>query len=527
MRDWVRRARIAGGVAISVGALVAGANVSSVSPPQPILVAASTSSPANCAQPAPRNALRACYYRAAQPGRRADFVGAVDEPSLGSPVPDRAYGLDHDWGVGPIFAGVAPGPAPGDAVSASWQGVLRYPAGKYQVTLWSSGGVRLAVDGRNVVNQWGPDGGRFGVALTLSAGYHLVQLTWYMPGGTGRPSLLRLHWDRLPTVPQSKASRVRVDVFVVTSQQTCIAGDPWVSGPQVVVHNADGSTERAWQVDDVRGLPLGFVPSDPALSQYPQVECYQFGYSPAQVNQIRSDVAGFRDLLVSWSFGALIPDIRVHTISGPIGLHRISEGFWISPGFFEQTARPYESKETDFSIVMSSTHDPRTGRYYDPFACGGTLGADHGMWGAGYSWVPCHEPLVILHEFEHQLTFAMDHLLGFRSIYPDGDAYPQTGFPSCGRGDPDIFRWFPDSEDWGTEPDSPWCGLSSDQAGIAEMHLLAHLDPSLKHYPLGRITGNHCDDAVLDYGETAIDAGGNCLASGPSAWRAVTNPHPL
>lgn len=112
---------------------------------------------------------------------------------------------------------------------------------------------------------------------------------------------------------------------------------------------------------------------------------------------------------------------------------------------------------------------------------------------------------MILHEFEHQLTGAMVHLLGFHPIYT-----ANTGYPACGTGDPDIFKWFPDSEDWGTEPDSPWCGLSAEQAGISEMHTLAHFDPSLRHYPLGRITGNHCRDGQLDFGETAVDQGGDC-----------------
>jgi hypothetical protein len=174
--------------------------------------------------------------------------------------------------------------------------------------------------------------------------------------------------------------------------------------------------------------------------------------------------------------------------------------------------------ESDFAIVLSSNDDLSTRRYYPAAYCGGAFGVDltretHLFGGTGYSWVACVDGLTILHEWEHQFSAAMNYLLGFNSIYPVDK--PQD-YPPCGMGDPDIFRWFPDSEHWGVDPDSPWCGMTdSDKVGIAELHLFAHYDASLTHYPLGFFTGNHCNNGVEDLGETAVDQGGNCPAEAP------------
>jgi PA14 domain len=496
------------GVTVLVGPLLAAPAAAGGSAARAVAVV--PDSAGHCPRAYPTGFFRACYFRGTRPGH--GFLGAVDEQPVGTPAPDRAFGLDHRWGYGPVFGGIVPSAGPGNDVSAIWRGRLLFHGGNYHVTVWASDGVRLRVDGRQVLSEWRQQDARFGVALRLSGGYHRVEVAWFAAGRSGEQPRMQLHWDRLPAVATGTAARPVVEVFLIPQQDVCIAGDPWTSGPQVVVHNADGSTERAWQVDDDRDLPRALVPSDPTLSQFSQVECFSFGFSRTELRRIRGQVAGFAELTRSWSFGAIDPVVRIHDVSGEIRLHRIGTGFWISPGFLEDRAAPFMSRSSDFAISISSSHDLNTGRYYDIFACGGALGADHGMWGTGYAWVPCYDSLVILHEWEHMLTFAVDHLVGLTPIYPDRVRWPQTGFPPCGQGEPDIFRWFPDSEDWGVEPDSPWCGFTADQAGIAEMHLFAHFDPTLAHYPLGRLTGNHCTDGMLDYGETEVDQGGNCPA---------------
>jgi len=121
--------------------------------------------------------------------------------------------------------------------------------------------------------------------------------------------------------------------------------------------------------------------------------------------------------------------------------------------------------------------------------------------------------LTILHEWGHQFSGAMNYLLGFKSIYPVDNP---ASYPPCGMGDPDSFKWFPDSEHWGIDPDSPWCGMTdAEKVGIAELHLFAHYDASLSHYPLGFFTGNHCNNGVQDFGESQVDTGGNCPVEAP------------
>jgi len=181
---------------------------------------------------------------------------------------------------------------------------------------------------------------------------------------------------------------------------------------------------------------------------------------------------------------------------------------------------------SDFAILLSSTSDVLSGHYYPAAMCGASFGVEHinfNFGGTGFSWIPCIDSLIILHEWEHLLTSAMRNLLYFNSIYPDFGTYPATGYPACGTGGPDIFEWFPDSEDWGSDPDSPWCD-KTDVVGIAELHLFAHFDSSLSHYPLGYFTGNHCDNGILDFGESEVDSGGNCPALATSEFNKIYLP---
>jgi hypothetical protein len=177
------------------------------------------------------------------------------------------------------------------------------------------------------------------------------------------------------------------------------------------------------------------------------------------------------------------------------------------------------------------------------------------MWGAPYAWIasPCTTSDVIANEWEHQFSAVVGKdpgaisLLGFRPIYPDVLAYPDSnftvwphsidgkGFPRCGEGlldangQVDTFRWFLDHYASPYDPASPWCGWLPKNPnwpikeptvpGIASQvatNTLWHFDSSLVHYPLGYFTGNHCDDGKKDFDETGVDSGaGSCPGTMP------------
>lgn len=266
------------------------------------LLAPAQSAPAlttGCPAHVVNNAFRACYFRGLDPATtdRTRFLGSVQEASLGHPVPGRVYAINHDWGTGPVFDSVAPGNGgSSNDVSGTWRGRLFFPGGHYDVTVWSSGGVRVTVDDDVVLDEWSAtDGGRFAAAVSPRHGYHQIVVTWNTPGG--RSALLRLHWDRLPDVAHPVVSHIRIETFIVDRQDVCIAGDPWTSGTPMIVRNADGSPAEQWQIEDDRGLPVALPPSDPSLASYAQVACYSFGYTDEEKAAIRRDLAGFANLL--------------------------------------------------------------------------------------------------------------------------------------------------------------------------------------------------------------------------------------
>lgn len=445
----------------------------------------------------PEGFFRVCYYQGTDP-YQGNLIGTQEEAPLGTPVPDRAFGIDHDWGMG--FD---------QGLSAIWRGRLYFDAGRYQFTTFARDGVRLFIDEQLLIDQWLPnmDWYRHGTVIELSTGDHNIRVEWNTTGSTPEPAQLRLHWDRVPDAPlPHRVTPMVIDVFLLRKQDVCFVGHPWVSGQHVAIYNPDGSIYRDWQLDEANNLPRTLPPSDPSLPNYSQVECFSFGYLPDEIPPILKEVGGFADLIRDWSGGDIEPEIRLFELEGEVNLGRIGTSWWIPPWEIASLARPLMTTESDFAIVLSSDFDLSTRRSYPIFACGATYGvAAYTMGGTGYSWVPCENSLVILHEWEHQFSGAINNLLQFESIYP----VDLASYPPCGMGDPDTFKWFPDSEHWGIDPDSPWCG-PTEVVGIAELHLFAHFDSSLSHYPLGFFTGNHCNNGILDFGESEIDQGDNC-----------------
>ena len=468
----------------------------------------------------PDGFFRACYFEGTDPYTAA-LLGREEESPLGAPVPERTFGIDHDWGNEPVFLGITPGTGGSENdISAIWRGRLYFKAGRYQFTTFARDGVRLFIDEQLLVDEWIPDEFwyRFGTVIELTEGFHNIRVEWFATGLTPESTLLRLHWDRVPP-PRGPAqvSPIVIDVFLLKKQDICIVGNPWVSGERVAIYEPNGSIYRAWQIEAAADLPRTLPPSDPSLHNYAQVECFSFSYPPGEIPGLRAAVEEFGHLIPNWSGGDIQPEIHLFELEGEVNLGRIGTSWLIPPRDIAFLAEHLMTTQSDFAIVLSSNDDITTGRYFEPFGCGATYGVDQigiqPLGGTGYSWVTCVDGLTILHEWGHQFSSAVNHLLGLESIYPVD--HPED-YPPCGMGDPDIFKWFPDSEHWGVDPDSPWCGMTdSAKVGIAELHLFAHFDASLSHYPLGFFTGNHCNNGVQDFGESEVDQGANCPAEAP------------
>ncbi|MGY1695718.1 MULTISPECIES: PA14 domain-containing protein [unclassified Geodermatophilus] len=99
----------------------------------------------------------------------------------------EAAPLSHDWGTG-APAGVGP-----DNFSARWTGTFDFAAGDTTFTAVSDDGIRVAVDGTTVIDQWQDQAATtFTGIRPLTAGAHQVRVEWFETGGA---AVAKLDWS--------------------------------------------------------------------------------------------------------------------------------------------------------------------------------------------------------------------------------------------------------------------------------------------------------------------------------------------
>src|SRR5262249_23262157 len=144
------------------------------------------------------------------------------------------------------------------------------------------------------------------------------------------------------------------------------------------------------------------------------------------------------------------------------GLSRFDGGLWIAPWDAADHIPRVITPVTDGVLTVVPTLDTVQDVVPPIGACGLSYGADFGLGGAGYSWIPysngysfqCAGPNTFFHEWLHQVDFAYEHLMGISDLYGGQ-------FPACGLGDPDPHRWFPSPDECEHDPDSASCGQGS------------------------------------------------------------------
>jgi YVTN family beta-propeller protein len=108
----------------------------------------------------------------------------------GNPVLTRVEAIDFDWGTG------APGPGlPADRFSARWTGTLIAPStGTYRFQTVSDDGVRLSVNGLQVINDWSDHGATTDTSagVNLVAGQRVPITLEYYENGTA--AVMHLRW---------------------------------------------------------------------------------------------------------------------------------------------------------------------------------------------------------------------------------------------------------------------------------------------------------------------------------------------
>ncbi|MDR2331987.1 MAG: hypothetical protein LBE61_00735 [Burkholderiaceae bacterium] len=117
----------------------------------------------------------------------------------GAPVLSRCEDgpINHYWGG----AEGSPDPArlPVDGFSARWTGTLPFEAGPAKFITFTDDGVRVFVDGQNVIDNWTLHGVTMDVAtLPMTAGQHTVRMEYFEGGGDGLAQFV-IEQDRVST----------------------------------------------------------------------------------------------------------------------------------------------------------------------------------------------------------------------------------------------------------------------------------------------------------------------------------------
>lgn len=342
----------------------------------------------------------------------------------------------------------------------------------------------------------------------------------YLEATSGRGGLrVTSLWLRVkvePTPPGPVGGVRRVDAFLFRDVSTCVIGNPCTDTSCFVLSDSTGTARVRFAFDAaLRSVP----PTDPAVGSAALAQCLHLRLSDAEVAARRAELERYRDDVALWTGGDLTLDLRIHDIAETTELSEspYNGGMWIAPWDARPIIFPLLTRETDFVLVTPGVRDPELDLHHELPACGLTYGADYGVGGAGFSWIPdsassfwfqCADHGVYTHEWLHQLKFAVDVLSSFDELY-------RGSYPACGEADPDTHRWFPDTHECAVDPDSPFCttGNCVSNDAVNEHVLRAHWPPR----PLPRLVTNYCRDDVRDYDETAVDVGPNC----PGTLRAV------
>ena len=179
----------------------------------------------------------------------------------------EASPIDHDWGAGSPAAGVG-----ADNFSARWAGSFDFAAGEYAFVATADDGVRLWIDGEQVVDGWIDQAPTtYQVTRTLSAGPHTVQMDYYEHLGG---AVAKLDWHLVQACGSGQfqalyfANMTLAGAPAVTACEDSIAHD-WGTGGPAGVGSDYFSARWTGTFDFGEGGPYTFVAtSDDGMRVY-------------------------------------------------------------------------------------------------------------------------------------------------------------------------------------------------------------------------------------------------------------------
>ena len=180
-----------------------------------------------------------------------------DNQSLsGVPVLTRKDpAVNFDWGTGSPGDGV-----PTDHFSARWTKSLQLPAGSYAFTVTADDGVRLFVDGQQVLDKWVLEGPTtYTVSRQLDEGTHQIRLEYFESGGG---AVARFDWGPSGEAPPP--------VIPYAAQYF---DNPTLGGSPVATRN-DDAVDFDWGFS---GSPDPAVPADNFSARWTRTLDYEAG----------------------------------------------------------------------------------------------------------------------------------------------------------------------------------------------------------------------------------------------------------
>lgn len=299
------------------------------------------------------------------------------------------------------------------------------------------------------------------------------------------------------------ATTLRMDVVIYTELRVCMIGD--------TCNNNCLSIEDDTRTPKVRFAKNGNLavvpPGDPRIATANVSQCMTTQLDATERTNLRTSLELLKANLATWTGNTLLLDVQFHEVSASsVMILYAFDAVWIGPGELPAAVKSSLSADTDFVIVTHDVRDDSLG-WHLPFGyCALSFDHPNGAAGAAYSWVP---RTMSSETFECATYDAYrDHFTGMlynavTTLSPFDDLYDGT-YPACGAGDPDSSRWFPDPGACFMDPDWTQCGAAG-----CEMDFKQHMFE--RHWVRDLVTSaNHCNNGVMDFGESGVDSGGNC-----------------
>jgi hypothetical protein len=295
----------------------------------------------------------------------------------------------------------------------------------------------------------------------------------------------------------------RVDVFLVTSVESCAIGTPCAEADAERCFFVGSGSERVYF--DPAGLDFAPV-GDPRVASAQQSACFQLDLDEGDQENAERTFRELRSAIFRLSDGNVDLDVRLHLVAPDRSDFKSWDGggIFLQPTALGGSGLSLLSRDSDFTFAVTGEASS-LGPIPKISPCGGSNSQFMGgLGGASYTWLSasCLRASTVQWHFLSQAFFAMRDVVGLDT--PNANAYP-----GCGQAAPDPKLWFPRPTDCSVDPDASTCGNPSCDPEAFPTHIFE------AHWPTAAaLIGNHCRNGRQDYDETAADEGGVCDALG-------------